>query len=224
MIPATAVNALWPNLVTDCETLRVLAKRIVYIATMGRDRYRFLEPDAPYFLTCTAVKWLPLFAQPANALILLDSLRFLQRERGLLIQGYVIMENHCHLIARGPGIASSINGFKSVTARQMADRMRERSSPALSRLPWYRGRHKRDREHQVWQEGSHTEQIEGETMMRQKLEYIQNHPVSLGYVDDPLCWRYSSARNYAGLDRSSKLAVHLGQPGRGPVALTDRRL
>lgn len=35
-------------------------------------------------------------------------------------------------------------------------------------------------------------------MMRQKLEYIHNNPVKRGYVDDPLCWRYSSARNYAG--------------------------
>ena len=25
------------------------------------------------------------------------------------------------------------------------------------------------------------------------------HPVRRGYVDDPLHWRYSSARNYAGL-------------------------
>ena len=174
--------------------------RFVYASAMGRDRYRFLEPDAPHFLTCTAVKWLPLFAQPANALILLDSLRFLQRERGLLIHGYVIMENHCHLIAGGPGLAGSISSFKSFTARQMVDRMRERNSPALSLLVWYRSRHKRDREHQVWQEGSHPEQIEGEAMMRQKLEYIHNNPVKRGYVDDPLCWRYSSARNYEGLE------------------------
>ncbi|HEV7999545.1 MAG TPA: hypothetical protein VGP63_06685 [Planctomycetaceae bacterium] len=36
-------------------------------------------------------------------------------------------------------------------------------------------------------------------MMWQKLEYIHNNPVARGYVDDPLHWRYSSARNYAGL-------------------------
>jgi REP-associated tyrosine transposase len=44
---------------------------------MGRDRYDFQDRTAPYFLTCTAVAWLPLFAQPANAQILLDALRFL---------------------------------------------------------------------------------------------------------------------------------------------------
>ena len=35
-------------------------------------------------------------------------------------------------------------------------------------------------------------------MMLQKIEYIHNNPVVRGYVDDPLDWRHSSARNYAG--------------------------
>jgi len=35
-------------------------------------------------------------------------------------------------------------------------------------------------------------------MMLQKLEYLHNNPVKRGYVDEPVHWRYSSARNYAG--------------------------
>jgi len=31
-----------------------------------------------------------------------------------------------------------------------------------------------------------------------KIEYTHNNPLRRGYVDDPLAWRYSSARNYAG--------------------------
>jgi hypothetical protein len=65
---------------------------------MGRDRYRVGDPAAPYFLTCTALLWLPLFAQPANARILLDSLQYLQTQGGLTLYGYVILENHCHLL------------------------------------------------------------------------------------------------------------------------------
>jgi hypothetical protein len=52
---------------------------------------------------------------------------------------------------------------------------------------------------QIWQEGVHPQLIQNEIMMRQKVEYIHNNPVKRGYVDDPLHWRYSSARNYAGL-------------------------
>lgn len=52
----------------------------------------------------------------------------------------------------------------------------------------------------MWQEGSHPEVIQGMSMMRQKVTYIHNNPVKRGYVDEPCHWRYSSARNYAGLD------------------------
>jgi putative transposase len=36
-------------------------------------------------------------------------------------------------------------------------------------------------------------------MMEQKIEYIHHNPVRCGYVDEPEHWRYSSARNYAGI-------------------------
>jgi hypothetical protein len=37
-------------------------------------------------------------------------------------------------------------------------------------------------------------------MMEQKIGYIHDNPVRRGYVDDPVHWRYSSARNYAGME------------------------
>ena len=49
------------------------------------------------------------------------------------------------------------------------------------------------------QEGSHPKLIQNEEMMRQKLDYMHFNPVERGYIDDPIYWRYSSARNYAGL-------------------------
>jgi REP element-mobilizing transposase RayT len=172
---------------------------------MGRDRYRILDRAAPHFLTCTILEWLPLFAQPANAQILLDSLSFLQAEGRLTLYGYVILENHCHLLAAAPDIGKTMASLKSFTAARIVERLTERQSPILELLAFHKARHKVDREHQVWQEGSHPELIEGEAMMLTKLEYIHRNPVARGYVDDPVHWRYSSARNYAG------------QPGLMPV-------
>lgn len=166
---------------------------------MGRFRYRIYDATAPYFLTCTIVQWLPLFAQPANVQILFNSLRFLQTEGRLVLYGYVVMENHCHLLAAGSALGQAVASFKSFTAARMLERMAARNSPVLDLLAFHKLRHKRGREHQVWQEGSHPEQVQGEEMMRQKLEYMHQNPVVRGYVDDPLHWRYSSARNYAGL-------------------------
>ena len=166
---------------------------------MGRDRYRILDPTAPHFLTCTVLQWLPLFAHPANAEILFNSLRYLQAEGGLTLYGYVIMENHCHLLAQSADIGKTMASFKSFTAGRIVERLTELRSPVLDLLAFHKARHKTDRPHQVWQEGSHPEMIEGEPMMLRKLAYIHNNPVKRGYVDDPLHWRYSSARNYEGL-------------------------
>jgi len=165
---------------------------------MGRSRYQIHDQTAPYFLTCTVLQWLPLFAQPANAKIVLDALCFLQAEGRLMLHGYVLLENHCHFIASGENLGKAIASFKSFTARRIVERLTQIHSPVLDLLAFHKARHKVDREHQVWQEGSHPEQIQNEAMMRQKLEYIHNNPVARGYVDDPMHWRYSSARNYAG--------------------------
>jgi REP element-mobilizing transposase RayT len=166
---------------------------------MGRSRYRIHVPDAPHFLTCTAVGWLPLFARPDVATIVLDALRFLQQKERLTLHAYVVMVNHLHLIARADDLAREVAAFKSYTARTIVDHLTETGARStLHQLARHKRRHKVDRMYQVWQEGSHPQQIQGRAMLRQKLDYIHANPVRRGYVDDPVHWRYSSARIYAG--------------------------
>jgi putative transposase len=165
---------------------------------MGRDRYGIIDRSAPHFVTCTVLQWLPLFAHRTNAQVLLDALQHLQDEAGLKLYGYVILENHCHLLARSPDLGKALSSFKSYTAAEIIKQLQARGSRLLDWLALHKTPHKTGCEHQVWQEGSHPEMIEGELMMLQKLEYIHDTPVQRGYVDDPVHWRYSSARNYAG--------------------------
>ena len=167
---------------------------------MSRTRYRIFDTRFPYFLTCSVVDWLPVFTRPSAVQIVLDSWRFLQHRDELTVFGYVILENHLHLVAAGENLANSIGRFKSYTARQIIDGLRERGEATMLRqLRDARLDHRTDREFQLWQEGSHPKQIQNEEMMIQKLEYTHNNPVRRGYVDRPEDWRYSSARNYARL-------------------------
>ena len=76
----------------------------------------------------------------------------------------------------------------------------KQANHVLDLLQHYRLYYKIDRTYQLWQEGSHPQVIQGLDMMRQKVEYIHNNPVQRGYVDEPIHWRYSSARNYAGME------------------------
>jgi len=167
---------------------------------MSRSRYRIYENQSPHFLTCTVVDWLPLFSSPAVVEMLYTSWRFLQVHERMIIYAYVIMENHLHLVAASPDLSKEIGDFKSFTARQIVDDLRKKQAQdVLRRLAQGKAVYKQDREHQVWQEGSHPQLIQGEEMIRRKIDYIHYNPVKRGYVDEPTHWRYSSARNYAGL-------------------------
>jgi putative transposase len=167
---------------------------------MARTRYRIFETHFPYFLTCTIVGWLPVLTRPECVQIVMDSWRFLQRENRLQIFGYVVLENHIHFIGKSTKLSTQLGDFKSYTARKIIDWLEKRNETTLLRqLKHEKAHHKQDRTYQVWQEGSHPKQIQNENSMRQKLDYIHYNPVKRGYVDDPIHWRYSSARNYTGL-------------------------
>jgi len=165
---------------------------------MTRSRYRFYETEYPYFMTCSIVGWLPVFTRPKATQIVLDSWRYLQLERQFKLLGYVILENHLHLIASAPEISDVMQRFKSFTARQIVTHLEARGERMLlEQLADHKLSHKTQSEHQVWQEGSHPQQMQNDDMLWQKLQYVHENPVRRGYVDDPLHWRYSSARNYA---------------------------
>jgi REP element-mobilizing transposase RayT len=95
---------------------------------MTRSRYKIFEENHPHFLTCTIVGWLPVFTRQDSVNIVFDSWRFLQRERELQIFGYVVLENHLHLIASAPDLADTVKNFKSYTARQIIDLLERRSA------------------------------------------------------------------------------------------------
>ena len=166
---------------------------------MARSRYVITEPDKPHFLTCTVVEWLPVFTRPDAVQILLDSWSWLRANQGFQLYGFVVLENHLHFVAQAPRLDKCVNSFKSFTAARLIELLKQhRAERLLTRLRFAKLAHKRDREFQFWQEGSHAELVVSETVMRQKLEYIHANPVKRGYVDLAEHWRYSSARSYLG--------------------------
>ncbi len=167
---------------------------------MPRSRYRFVGEDAPYFMTMTVNHWLPVFTRSQSVEVVLESWRWLQRNEGLRLHGFVILENHLHLVAYAPELPRLIQRFKSYTARQIIDQLKAANAGRLlDLLALFKRRHKQASSYQFWEEGSHPQRIEHEAVMRQKLGYIHDNPVKRGYVDLPEHWRWSSARNYAGM-------------------------
>ncbi|HTX19135.1 MAG TPA: transposase [Bacteroidota bacterium] len=168
---------------------------------MSRTRYKIYNEGQPHFLTATIVEWIPLFTNPDITSLVLDSLRFLQRERRVALYAYVIMEHHFHQVASSPELKSTVKEFKSFTARKIIDYVQDRGFVGLlEKLHDAREAHKRKSEYQVWQEGSHPQEIYGEKMLIQKIDYTHDNLIRRDCVYETRHWRYSSARNYEGTD------------------------
>ncbi len=164
---------------------------------MGRSRYKIYNPQQPHFLTNTILNWIPIFTRPATVNIILESFQYLQQHHQLKLYGFVILENHMHWLAQSENLPKDIQRFKSYTAKMIIRHLQQqRQTKLLKQLAFYKKQHKTDRQYQLWEEGSHPEEIQGEQMLLQKLEYIHLNPVKRGYVDYASDWRYSSARNY----------------------------
>ena len=61
-------------------------------------RYKIEDQNGLYFLTMTIVEWIDLFTRPVYKDIVIESLKYCQKEKGLVVSAYVIMPSHLHLI------------------------------------------------------------------------------------------------------------------------------
>ena len=120
---------------------------------MGRSRFKIYETEFPYFMTSTVVDWQPVFIVPDVVEIIFDSLKYLQTEKKVKILGYVIMENHLHLIAQSQDLSRHLQQFKSFTAKSILAYLQRRGSRSLLKeFQFHKKKHKTESVHQFWEE------------------------------------------------------------------------
>jgi putative transposase len=64
---------------------------------MGR-KFQINSPKAIYFVTFTVVNWIDVFIRDDYKKIVIDSLKYCQKEKGLNVHAWCIMTSHVHLI------------------------------------------------------------------------------------------------------------------------------
>ena len=166
---------------------------------MGRSRYKVVQDQHTYFVTCAVLNWLPLFSHPELAQLVQVSLQHLYQEQRLALHAYVLLENHLHIVGSSTAFSAEMRSFKSFTARGIIDLLVERRAEYdLHPFRFLKKPHKENQTHQVWQEGFHPQAIVNDSMLKQKIEYVHLNPVRRGYVDYLEQWRYPSARQYFG--------------------------
>ncbi len=88
-----------------------------------RSRYKFIDSETPYFFTSTIIEWLPVFTSGKYFDIIIQSLKFCQKEKGLQLHAYVILDNHFHLVASAPDISGTLASVKKFTARKIIEEL-----------------------------------------------------------------------------------------------------
>ena len=168
---------------------------------MGRSRYKIYEPTHPHFVTCTILNWIPLFTRQETVQIVFDSLNYLKQTDNAKLYAYVILENHLHLLISSDHLPQTMQKFKRHTSKKILQLLQEQNvSTILDQLKFYKKAHKTESEYQLWQEGYQPKLIQGERMFIDRVNYMHYNPVKRGYVDEAKHWRYSSARDYEGIE------------------------
>ena len=87
-------------------------------------RYKITDQHGLNFLTLTVVDWVDVFIRKSYKDILIESLQFCQKKKGLAVYAYVIMSSHVHLIAEATGeipLSDILRDFKKYTAQKIDD-------------------------------------------------------------------------------------------------------
>jgi len=163
------------------------------------DSYVIKDQFAQHFITCTVHQWVDVFTRVEYIEIILDSLRFCQREKGLRIYGWVIMTNHLHLIVDSTKtpLSDILRDFKKYTATSVVKAIE--ANPRESRRNWLLWLFKKDDGIWFWKDGYHGEEIFSRDFFESKLTYIHMNPVRAGIVIKEEEYVWSSCADIYGL-------------------------
>jgi REP element-mobilizing transposase RayT len=149
------------------------------------------------------VEWVDVFTRKEYRDILLDSIRYCQKGKGLILYAWYLMSNHVHLVVSAVNNDTSdiLRDFKKFTSKQIIKAIEE--NPVESRKEWMLKifkdageQNSRNKYFQFWRQDNQPKELYSERFTSQKLAYIHNNPVEAGIVDKAEEYLYSSARDY----------------------------
>ena len=170
---------------------------------MGADGYKIRDQQAVHFITFATVQWIDVFTRSDYVNIVVDSIAYCQKEKGLLVHAYCIMPNHLHLIisAVNNNLSDIIRDFKKFTSAKILKAIEENSKE--SRRSWMLWifkkageNNERNTTYQFWQQDNHPIECSTEEILETRMNYLHENPVRAGFVWRAEDYRYSSAIDY----------------------------
>lgn len=167
----------------------------------GTTSYRIKNEEGLYYLTFATVEWIDVFTRKRYKDIVVGSLEYCQKEKGLELFSWVLMSNHMHMIVRakeGFKLSGIIRDFKKFTAQQIIKAIQEEPE---SRKDWLLAEmlkagksNSKKQTYQLWRNDNHPIELSSNEVINQKTDYIHNNPVEEGIVEKPEDYLYSSAK------------------------------
>ena len=149
-----------------------------------------------------------VFSKDEYRKILIDSLIYCQKEKGLVLNAYVIISNHIHLICytKEPFLLSDfVRDFKKFTSKAIIESIQSNTSESrkewmLRLFTYFAKFNKNNKNYQFWQQDNHPIELQSPKWINQKLAYIHLNPVRNGLVLKAEDYLYSSTGTYVGLE------------------------
>jgi len=170
---------------------------------MSEGEYKIRNQAAIHFITFAVVEWVDVFTRKDYRDIILESIKYCQTEKGLLLHCWCIMSNHLHLIvsAKNNDLSDILRDFKKFTSKQIIAAIE--TNQHESRRDWMlnifreQGEKKSwNKTYQFWRQDNQPQELYSPAFIFQKINYIHNNPVEAGIVEKPEHYLYSSAKDY----------------------------
>lgn len=168
--------------------------------------YKFHNPEGLYFVSFAVVEWLDVFTRNEYKNILVDSLIYCQKQKGMELVAWCIMTNHVHLIFRsikGEKPEQLLGDFKRFTSKAVVKAIQEnpresRKEILLRQFKKSANKSSNVKDYQFWRHDNKPIELWSNKVIQEKIDYIHNNPVEAGLVFKPEDYVYSSAIDYAG--------------------------
>jgi len=167
-------------------------------------KHKFHNPTAAYFVSFAVVQWLDVFTRNEYKNILVDSLNYCVKEKGMEIYAWVIMTNHVHLIFKSVGERKPeqlLGDFKRFTSKKVVEAIQtnpkeSRKEVLLSQFKKSANKSSNVNQFQFWRHDNRPIELWSNKVIFQKINYIHNNPVDAGLVFRAEQYVYSSAVDY----------------------------
>ncbi len=122
------------------------------------DGYKIRNKEGIHFITFAVVGWIDVFARKEYIEILLNSIRYCQQEKGVIVHAWCIMTNHVHFVISTQQNTTSdiLRDFKKFIGKQIIQAIT--NNPQESRKEWmlnlfreFGKKNSRNKEFQLWQ-------------------------------------------------------------------------